>query len=246
MHSDNGSSFVRLAKLTESERRDLPARELLAKVDWEEVQRRTEKVGVRKWDFSPPYYPQQNGTAEVMVKLAKAEIMHQVRDRVVPLDELRDLVKRAQISINERPIAYEEVDGVPTVITPNTLMFGRAGAVAISEDPQAPVASLKQFREVQRLHEQFVQGWKAKVLQNMHSREKWKKMKKNLEPGQLVVVAMPDDKRWTWPLGRVTNIVKNREGVVHEAFVNVVVKNKLVEWRKTVRHLVPLDLFTSA
>ena len=178
-----------------------------------------------------------------MVKLAKAQFVHLAQEPAMPLEVLRGVVKAAQLSVNERPVAVEEVEGVTTTITPNKLLFGRAGAALMDPREHQDLHLVRQYEEMQRVHAMFAKAWGNRVLQSLHSREKWKSMKTNLVENQLVVAAMPDKKRWQWPVGKVVSVVKNPEGVVHEAVVELHEGSSRTKVRKPLCHLVPLDLF---
>ena len=243
VHTDNGSAFIRAAKVTKSNPHRRALRQELANIDWEDLQARGEKIGIREWNFSPPYYPEQNGTAEAMVKLAKSQFIHLVQEKALPLELLRGLVKEAQHSVNSRPVATEEVEGAIVTITPNHLLFGRAGSALLDPGEYHELHLVRQYQEMERIHTMFSKAWANRVLQSLHSREKWRQQRQNLAAGQVVVAAMPDKKRHQWPVGKVISVVKNREGIVHEAEIEIGESQRRQRVRKPLCHLVPLDLF---
>ena len=244
--SDNGSQFLKAAKLIAAADDRWSVKNRLDKIDWPKVRAETAKLGIRKWNFSMPYAPQENGLAESMVKLAKEQLAAQLQGRTLPLAAFQACLKRAQMSINDRPLAVVETRGNEQVLTPNHFLFGRYTAPLVAEDDESVLHFVKQYKEVVRVHQNFVEAWKEKCLENMHKRKKWQSFKDNVRVGQVVLVTLDDKKRHDWPLARILKINQDPQGRVRDVVVGIrdPKTNELSEMGRNIRQLVPLALFS--
>ena len=198
-----------------------------------------------KWHFSPPFAPQANGLAEVFVKLGKEQFEKTAKTTCLQLPAFQALLKKAQVSINDRPIGLATLAGHEQVLTPNHFIFGRSTAPLVNPEAEDNLYLVRQFQEVQKIHDKFKNAWHQQILCHIHSRKKWQLFRKNLKVGQLVVMAIETQKRWTWPLAKVTQLRQDKNGVVREVVVTTqrCGENKVAEYRRSVRQIVPLDIF---
>ncbi len=123
--------------------------------------------------------------------------------------------------VNSRPIATLPTDiEQPQPLSPNMLLTMKtrpltsAPGVFTSED----LYSRRHWTRVQYLADQFWTRWKNEYLQNQQTRAKWNKQRRNLEVGDIVILK-EDANRNAWPLGRVVDALKSKDGKVRKAMV---------------------------
>ena len=193
----------------------------------------------------PAFSPQSNGLAEVFVRLSKEQFEKTVKTSCLQLPAFQALLKKVQVSINDRPIGIATLADTEQMLTPNHFIFGRSTAPLVDPEAEDNLYLVRQFQEVQRLHEQFRQAWQQQILCHIHSRKKWQTFRTNLKVGQLVVLSIDTQKRWTWPLARITSLKHDKNGVVREVVVTTrrFGENKVTEYRRNVRQIIPLDIF---
>ena len=226
--SDNGTNFVAANK---------ELCELICKDP--KVQTNTTKKGI-KWIFNPPYAPHFGGVFEIMIKSAKRAIMAILNNADVKDEELVTAFCGAEALINSRPLTYQSAnikDNVP--LTPNHFLHGQMGGQfapevvdGIAHDPK------KRWRRVQELIRHFWHRWLKEWIPSLSPRQKWMKVKKNINPGDVVLVVSPNTPRGQWPLGRILEVYPGRDG--HVRSVRLQVGDK--QYLRPIVKVCPLEL----
>ena len=90
------------------------------------------------------------------------------------------------------------------------------------------VTELRQERDVRmrwkyrnQLVAQFWNAWLKYYTIDLQQRRKWYTINPNLEIGELVLVHRENIKRHNWPLGRIVNIRKGRDGMVRSLIIRI-------------------------
>ena len=219
IYSDNGSTFCAAADV------------LPKLLDSPEFINSTRKRGIN-WVRIPPYAPSQGGSWESMVKLFKNALCQVVgRARRKPtLIELQTFTLDAVRIVNDRPLTTpsdQPNDLLP--ITPSCFLGQQLA-------PNSPLGSFHDKGDLRRdylynttLAHQFWLSWAKSYLINLQGRGKWRAVRENLYPGQLVLVGDTEDiaKRGAYRIGRIhrvhPQIRKGRE-IVRRATVAVLAK----------------------
>jgi hypothetical protein len=95
----------------------------------------------------------------------------------------------------------------------------------------------KEWRKVQYLLDLFWKRWLSEYLPELQRREKWRRQLRNIEVGDLVLLAEDGLKRGQWPLGRVTEVYPGSDGEVH----SVSVKTATTELHRPIAKLCLLE-----
>ncbi|KAK0144385.1 hypothetical protein N1851_017233 [Merluccius polli] len=80
----------------------------------------------------------------------------------------------------------------------------------------------KRWRRVQYLAEQFWGRWRKEYLANIALRQRWHSPRRNVKPGDVVIVKEEGIPRCEWRLGRVTEVCKGKDGLVNKLITNIV------------------------
>ena len=76
--------------------------------------------------------------------------------------------------------------------------------------------------------EEFWKAWKSEYLSIMMTRQKWATLKDNVNVGDIVLVA-DESARCDWRLGRITNTLPGKDGLVRK--VEVTLGNQLIDMK---------------
>ena len=144
------------------------------------------------WKISPADSPWRQGKVERRIGYVKRLIKLSVGDtRLGPLEPQTCLMEVANIC-NERPLGglMPREDGTFEVITPNQLLMGWSGS-SLPDDSaivdQLPMKS--RFRAISHVSTTFWNRWCTLVSPSLVSRQKWHKASRNLQIGDLVMIA---------------------------------------------------------
>ena len=156
--------------------------------------------------------------------------------------ELELALIEAEAIINARPLADVSDDPWdPLPVTPAQLLYGYDNGF----DPYPKDIERLTLRGVkekwrQRLHlqEKLLRRFTKDYLQGLLPRKKWHKDFDGPREGELVFVEEPV-KRLQWPMARVQEIHKGRDGQIR----SVTLKTPLGVMRRPVQRLVPLEIF---
>jgi hypothetical protein len=247
VHSDNGPNFVKAKKTVFNMQYSKELRNDLGQIDWEEVKRSSEHLGIRQWSFSAPKCPEGNGAAEAMVKLAKTALKDTFKEVKLTFDEFRTALARAEGKVNSRPLGYVPADRWEAIeiVTPMHLMIGRAGTSFAPRVPSNAHISYVQHWEMSKgVARIFQSKWNKMCMYNLVSREKWTHMHENLEVGTVLLIKDDQAKRHDWKMAIVTSVKKDLAGVVRSVMVRLKSSpgRKPIELLRNVRQLTPLSV----
>ena len=77
--------------------------------------------------------------------------------------------------------------------------------------------SRRRWRKVQFLMDHYWKRWEREYLPALQRRPKWIKSRRNVQPGDLVLIAEDNVIRNRWPLGRVVEVFTGEDGCVRSA-----------------------------
>jgi hypothetical protein len=136
---------------------------------------------------------------------------------------LRTLLTEVASIVNSRPIAVESLaDHSCLPLTPNMLLTAKSRVLMpppgqfISKD----IYAVKRWRRVQEAANQFWDRWRKEYLNQLQNRPKWKKPRKNLEVGNLVMVE-DDGPRGSWKIGRIASTKLSADNLVRSCTVTL-------------------------
>lgn len=139
-----------------------------------------------------------------------------VNEQTLTDDSLQTLMCEVESIINQRPITSLSVDPYNLEpLTPNHLLLMKA-------QPNTPPGTLskedqytrRQWRQVQYLADLFWNRWTREYLPLLQERQKWSIRKRNLQPGDVVLVVDKSVPRNTWVMGRITQTIADSNGMV--------------------------------
>ena len=214
IYSDRGSQLVGADKeLTEA----------WQQVDESDLIKQGAESGT-KWVFGSADSPWHQGAVESLVKTVKRCLQFSVHSqRLTPAEYLSVAYEVANL-VNERPIGHRpSPDSSINILTPNMLLLGRS--TAKHEGASLPETGnlIKRFQLVRAVTEEFWKRWIELYVPSLVKQNKWLTPKRNLEPGDVVLVSDRSINKGTYRLAQVHQVFPGLDGKVRK--VNIRYKN---------------------
>ena len=214
----------------------------------ENASRQLEKENF-KWKFNAEKSPWWGGLFEAMVKIVKGALKKTLGQRRLTFEQLATVLTEVEQVVNSRPLGTVS-DSVedPLPITPQMLLLGyEPGRLPIAEEAKfSEETSEKEiglaWKHRQMLASHFFERFKKDYLFRLHQTPKWNTIKEDLKEGEIVLIRQDKMSKRVWPLARVREVFKGRDGLVRSAEVKTV-KGVL---RRPVQELVRLEIADGA
>ena len=174
-----------------------------------------------KWKFNPPGASHHGGVWERQIRSVRKILSSLLLSQVVDEEGLTTLLCEVESILNSRPLTPASDDPLDLdPLTPNHLLLLRSG-------PRLPPGAFsdsdnytrRRWRQIQHLATEFWRRWSQEYIQTLQHRQKWTKEERNLQVGDVVVIADKNAPRSTWGIGRVTRVLPDAGGAVRAADV---------------------------
>ena len=206
IRSDNGTNFVG------GEREIREADQLWNSSKIQEHLRQKEII----WRFNPPTASHMGGAWERQIRTIRKILSTLVKQQRLNDESLSTLMCIVENVINNRPLTVVSDDPNDLEpLTPNHLLQLRAGptgppGVFVKQD----VYCRRRWIQVQYLADMFWKRWTKEYLPTLQRRGKWLQKKRNVQPGDIVLVVDDNLPRNHWLLGRVLSPLPSGDGLV--------------------------------
>ena len=230
MRSDNGSNFVGGCK---------ELREAISGWNKSQIHEFLLQRNV-KWLFNPPSGSHFGGVWERCIRIVRKILVALMKEQ--PLDDkgLTTLMCEVESIVNGRPITRSSDDlSDSEALTPSHLLLLQSGprlppGVFRKEDGY----SRRRWRQVQYLADVFWRRWIREYLPQLQERQKWTYPSRNFAVDDIVLVVDDRVPRSSWPLGRITSVLKNS---TDEHVRSVTVKTRTSQYDRPVDKIVLLE-----
>ncbi|XP_066921186.1 uncharacterized protein, partial [Clytia hemisphaerica] len=184
-----------------------------------------------------------NGFTERLVKSVKTCLSKALNNKTLKYDEFLSLLIEIERTINNRPLTfiYDELTEEP--LTPNHLLYGkRLGRNTNTTNDNSDSFELSE--NTKQAIEHFWKRWKTEYL--LELRETHKKLaRKNssemINENDIVLINEENVKRNDWRRGRVSKLLRGRDGKVRGAELVVVNKYGNGILRRPINKLFPFE-----
>ncbi|KAK6191002.1 hypothetical protein SNE40_002752 [Patella caerulea] len=169
-----------------------------------------------KWIFGPANSPWHQGAVEALVKSAKRAIDFAVHNQRLTVPEFLTVCTEIANLLNERPVgATTSEDNEISAFTPNSLLLGRATAKHPGGwQPQSSI--LSRYQLVQKITDNFWKKWIELYAPSLVNQQKWLTSNRNLQPGDVVLIADRNTLRSEYRLGLVKDVFPSADGKVRK------------------------------
>ena len=176
---------------------------------------------------NPPSASHMGGAWERLIRVVRSVLSGILDQHSTRLDDcsLSTFLYEAAAIINTRPLSLEHVTDPdhPEPLTPNHLLTGKSKIVLPppGEFNQGDVYSLKRWRCVQYMADQFWTRWKREYLQYLQLRSKWQRQKREARVGDVVLLTDANTPRNDWRRGVITEVFISRDGYVRSVRLRI-------------------------
>ena len=206
-----------------------------------EVQTFASNSGI-KWNFNLEAAPWMGGFSERLIKSVKRCLKKVLGKRKVTYEEMITILIEIERIINNRPLVYVNSDLTKEPLTPSHLICGRRLGVNDTPDVNDVIES---NLTMQQTLDRFWKAWSADYLTELRDKQrKRNRVKNQLVPcvGDVVLVPEVNRKRQQWRAGRITDLIKGKDGLVRGAVVAVVNKDRIGVLRRPINKLYPFEM----
>ena len=168
------------------------------------------------WVFNPPGASHMGGVWERMIRFVCQILRALLKEQIICDEVLSTIVAEVTNILTSRPLTRNSNDSRdPDPLTPNHLFHLRPcpslppGVFRI-DDKQMK----RQWRQAQFITNMFWKRWTKEYLACLQRRQKWNELQTNLKVGDLVLLTDGNFPTGQWPLARVVEVVKGRDGLV--------------------------------
>ena len=131
----------------------------------------------------------------------------------------------AEAIVNSRPLTVDSINDPDSLspLTPNHLLTMKSKIVLPPPGvfQSADQYSIKRWRRVQHLSNEFWSRWRKEFLHSLQQRQKWRNQKRNLQVGDIVTVKDVNLPRNCWRLGRICKTFLSEDGYVRTVELTV-------------------------
>ncbi|XP_047992726.1 uncharacterized protein LOC125231329 [Leguminivora glycinivorella] len=205
MYSDNATCFrAASTELREAYRQWLPVLQTYA------TQNRME------WKFIPPGNPSAGGAWERMIRTVKIAMSYTFNERAPKPEVFETLLAEIENIVNRRPLTHVNVDpDSEESLTPaHFLLLHNANLPMIGVYDEN---EKKQWKMAQALADHFWRRWTKEYFPLLAPRKSSHDGGRQLQPGDVVIVAEPNGPRSVWPRGVVETTYPGPDGRVRSA-----------------------------
>ena len=208
--SDKGSQLVAAGKVISN--LDLPCN----KYNWEKIVSATNSS---EWIFVPAKAQHRNGLAESTVKVLKRSLALSLGPGVeLSYAEMITLLAQIACSINSRPLGLQnssgQLDDMMAPLTPNQLLIGRSTAEPARMEFDEKDGYVARQIYIKQLHESWWNRWIKEVLPTLVPCKRWRDVRRNLKPNDLVMMKYPGNLVDDYRIAKVLKVFPDGKGLV--------------------------------
>ena len=167
------------------------------------------------WQYITERAPHRGAFYERINRSLKEPLKKILGKAKLRYSELYTILTDIESVLNQRPLTYLGSDPKnPQPITPAHLAFGRA-LRTVPDIPGAKHVNItRRYRHLQTLLKHFWGRWVKEYLPSLLRRPKWNIELTVPKVGDVCLISEENTSRPTWPLGRVIEEIKSRDGLV--------------------------------
>lgn len=175
------------------------------------------------WEFNPPHASHMGGVWERMIGVTRRildSMLLQNKHIHLTHDVLCTLMAEISAIINARPLVPVSSDpSSPFLLSPAMILTQKPSLPAPPANFNEKDLLRAQWRQVQALANVFWSRWRNEYISTLHSRRKWHKTHRSLQPGDIVMLKQGQAPRNEWPMAVVTSTFPSSDGKVRKVEV---------------------------
>ncbi len=211
IRSDNGTNFTGAEK---------ELREALQNLNQATIQEEMLKREIQ-WIFNTPGASHHGGAWERQIRTVRKVLNSVLRQQVLDDDGLHTLFCEVESIINDRPITKMSDDPNDLeALTPNHLLLMRKQAsLPPGVFKKDEVYAKRRWKQIQYLTDLFWHRWTLEYLPLLQERQRWSRLKRNFEIGDIVLIMVSSAPQNSWMMGRIIKTMPDSKGNVRSVGV---------------------------
>lgn len=171
-----------------------------------------------KWNFNPPAGSHHGGSWERLIRSIRKVLNSTLRAQTLDEDGLHTVLCEAEAIINSRPITKASMDvNDLEALTPNHLLLLKTcPSIPPGVFQPMDIYARRRWKQVQYMSDLFWKRWVKEYLPQLQERQKWTRVKRNINVGDLVLIMDSTAPRNSWLMGRVIQTFPDRRGFVRQ------------------------------
>ena len=171
-----------------------------------------------KWTFNPPAGSHHGGSWERLIRSVRKVLNSTLNVQSLDEEGLHTVLCEVEAIINGRPITKASMDPHDLeALTPNHLLLLKAlPSLPPGVFQEADMYARRRWKQVQYMSDLFWKRWVKEYLPQLQERQRWSGVKRNLVPGDLVLIVDSTAPRNSWVMGRVLQTFPDRRGFVRQ------------------------------
>lgn len=208
LRSDNGTNFI-------GAERELKV--AIEKWNKTQINNLLLQKGI-KWTFNPPAGSHHGGVWERLIRSVRKVLNSTFKVQRLDEEGLQTALCEVEAIVNSRPITKASMDPNDLeALTPNHLLLQKnLPSLPPGVFQPADVYATRRWRQVQYMSDLFWKRWTKEYLPLMQERQRWTGVKRNLMPGDIVIVVDSAAPRNSWIMGRVLETFPDKRGFVRQ------------------------------
>ena len=184
----------------------------------------------------PPYASHYGGCWERIVGIFKKHLKVVFSGEPLHVDVLNTVIVEIEGIVNKRPLTAVSADPKDCdAITPNHILCPAAAtttsATVIPNAPSTEAERLRcNWRRAQAHVNSFWKTWSREYLTSLHTRAKWRKTRRDVAEGDLVLLVDEQAPRGEWRMGRIVRAEGSddhvRKALVRRADGKVILRDR--------------------
>ena len=179
------------------------------------------------FQMNPPSASHMGGSWERLIGVVRSVLNVILDQHSTRLDDssLSTFLYEVAAIINSRPLSLEHITDSdhPEPLTPNHLLTGKSRVIVPppGEFCKNDVYSIKRWRGIQFLADQFWGRWRKEYLQYLQKRSKWQREEREMRVGDVVLLSEPNAPRNDWRRGVVVEVIVSKDGYIRTVKLKV-------------------------
>ena len=169
-----------------------------------------------RWEWNTPHASHQNGVVETLIKSVRQALNSTCKNQAYSEEQWRTFLSEITYMVNGRPL-YPSSDDIweAPPITPNDLIIGLHNPPP-QPKPEERTNPRQLLRSTQNRVADFWRSWMKYFAPNLLPRNKWFRVRDNIQTGDLVLETDSKHKRCEWKMARIVGTYPGNDGLVRK------------------------------
>ena len=143
---------------------------------------------------------------------------------------------------------HDDSEGLSHALTPASLIYERRLATTPSSRQFGVISTCKALTKRAKHQQQalncFIRQWQREYLLSLQETRSIKVVKgtaRKIQDRDIVILKEDGTPQCSWKLAKVTDTIEGRDGEIRSAKVQLLSKDRVIQLRCPIQHLVPLE-----